>query len=388
MTDRTAPGTAPGSAPRVLFVVHHPLDPNAGVSGATLQLADALRGRGCIVEYFTYDEAFGGGHGGVGRMLAFPWKVAQFLKANASRFDVIDATTGDLWRWLAAGRPSGGAARVVTRSHGLEHWAHNVRVERAKRGEWTLSWKYGIYHGGWRLREVERTLSLSDGVVFLNERNRRWAVASLRIDPARTTVAPNALPPSLLSLPAPAPRLIGAPLEIAVLGAWIPSKGSRVIAAAAHALESRGVDVRWHLLGTHIDKSTIAGEFPIGAARTLRVSPRYDRQALPRLLASAQLFASGSWSEGFNMSLVETMACGLAPVTASVGAADDWVTPSTGVLLNETVTGEERARAIAELAVSADLDAMRIAAQRSVQSLTWERVADDTLAYYRSLTPR
>lgn len=46
------------SAPRVLFVVHHALDPNAGVSGATMQLAAALRARGATTEFFSFDDAF------------------------------------------------------------------------------------------------------------------------------------------------------------------------------------------------------------------------------------------------------------------------------------------------------------------------------------------
>ncbi len=373
--------------PRVLFVVHHPLDANAGVSGATTQLASAMREQGATTSFYSFDDAFGGRPGGVRQMITFPWRVAEFLTRNAGRFDVVDATTGDLWRWLAAGRP-GGAPLVVTRSHGLEQWAHNVRVERAKRGELALSWKYGIYHGGWRLREVERTLRDADGVVFLNQRNRDWAQAALHLEDARLTVLPNALPTAMLGLPAPLPRASDTPLGVAVLGAWIPSKGSRVIATAARLLESRGVPVRWHLLGTHFDRETVARDFPPEAARTLIVTPRYERAALPALLADRHLFASGSWSEGFNMSLVETMACGLAPVTSNVGAADSWVTPETGVLLPEYATGAEMADAIVRLARDASLDAMRAAAQRAVQSLTWDRVAADTLAFYRTLRPR
>lgn len=367
---------------RILFTVHHPLDPNTGVSGATVQLAAALRARGCETEFFSFDDAFRGTGGGVGRMLAFPWKVARHLRRHAAAFDVIDATTGDAWRWLDAGRPGGAKPVVITRSHGLEHWAHRVRLERAARGELGLSWKYGLYHGGWRLREVERSIRAADGTIFLNQRNCAWAVREWRLPPERVAVLPNALPDALLGLPAPAPRRQDTPLEVAVLGAWIPSKGCRVIAAAAHELERRNVTVRWHLLGTHHGAERIAAEFPSAAARLLRVTPRYERAELPGLLASAHCFASGSWSEGFNMSLVETMACGLVPVTADVGAADTWVTPDVGELLPGITTAADLADALERLNTSPDLDMRRQSAQRAVQGLTWSRVADDTLAFY------
>lgn len=378
-------------APRVLFVVHHALDPNAGVSGATMQLAAAMRARGATTEFFTFDDAFdtpaGSSTARVRQMLAFPWHVAKFLSANASRFDVVDASTGDLWRWLSV-RPSGSrtdAPLTVTRAHGLEHWAHKVRVERARRGELTLSWKYRVYHGGWRLREVARTLRASDGAVFLNQRNHDWAHRNLQRDARRTTVIPNALPATLLGLPVPRPRPIGAPLGIAVLGAWTINKGRQVILDAARLLEARAISVQWHLLGTHIGRETLAPLFPTSAAERLVVHPRYDRDALPTLLAEQQLFVSASWSEGFNMSLVETMACGLTPVVSNVGAADTLVTPELGTLLPEYTTGAQMADAVAHMAQSAHLNVMRAAAQQSVQSLTWDRVASDTLDFYASL---
>jgi len=323
-------------------------------------------------------------------MLAFPWHVATFLTANASRFDIVDASTGDLWRWLSV-RPSGSradATLTVTRAHGLEHWAHKVRVERAQRGELTLSWKYRVYHGGWRLREVARTLRASDGAVFLNQRNRDWAHTNLQLDAHRETVIPNALPATLLGRPAPRPHPNGAPLGVAVLGAWTVNKGREVILKAARLLEERAVNVQWHLLGTHVAREALAPLFPPGAAERLVVHPRYDRDALPTLLAEQQLFVSASWSEGFNMSLVETMACGLTPVVSNVGAADTLVTPDLGTLLPEHTTGAQMADAIAHMAQSAHLNVMRAAAQRSVQSLTWDRVASDTLDFYASLRVR
>jgi glycosyltransferase involved in cell wall biosynthesis len=371
---------------RILFVVHHPLDQNSGVAGATTQLAAAMRARGHDVRFFSFDDAFGPGAGGhVGQMLAFPIHVARFLAREASSFDVIDATTGDTWLWLTLGRPHGTRPLVITHSHGLEHVAHESRVRRARQGDLFLSWKYPLYHGGWRLREVRVTLERADGVIFVSTSNKAWAQRHLGLDPARIAAIPNGLPDEFLGRPQPAARRRDEPLEVAVAGAWIPSKGCRTIAAAAHQLEGRGVEVRWRLLGTHFDLARIAPEFPPQAAKSLRVVPRYVRDELTSLLYGAHVYLLASWSEGFSMSLVEAMAFGLVPVSAPVGDAADFVRPATGVLLCEDPGAGDVADAIATLDRAHDLEQLRAAAQRAVQHLAWKDIAERTLEFYRSV---
>ncbi len=371
---------------RILFVVHHPLDPNAGVAGATTQLAAAMRARGCEVQFFSFDDVFGpDASGRVRPMLAFPIHVARFLAREAPNFDVIDATTGDAWLWLTLGRPRGARPVVVTHSHGLEHVAHEARVRRARQGDLSLAWKYPLYHGGWRLREVRVTLQRADGVIFVSSSNRAWALEHLALDPARIAAIPNGLPDEFLHRPPPRPRQVVDPLEVAVAGAWIPSKGCRTVAAAAHQLEERGIEIRWRLLGTHLDLARIAKEFPPQAARTLRVVPRYDRAELPSLLDGAHVYLLASWSEGFNMSLVEAMAFGLVPISAPVGDAADFVRPDTGMLLRENPGADEVAEAIATLDCAQNLEQLRGAAQRAVRHLAWSDIAERTLEFYCSV---
>jgi glycosyltransferase involved in cell wall biosynthesis len=241
---------------------------------------------------------------------------------------------------------------------------------------------YPIYHGGWRLSEVNTTLRRADGTVFVSATDREWAMRTLRLEGSRAVAIPNGLPDAFFNLSPPMPRSPGAPLGIAVVGAWIERKGSRVIAAAARELEARGVKVRWLLLGTHGDAAAIADEFPAAARDPLRVIPKYSRHDLPRLLADSQVYLLPSWSEGFSMSLVEAMACGLAPVATDVGDAREFVGAGTGVLLSETADAREIADAIVMLDRAPHLEALRLAAQHAVKGLRWSAIVDRAIAFY------
>ena len=116
---------------RVLFVVHHVIERNAGAAGATLALHDAMRAQGHEVHTYGFQDAFPDGASRAHRYL-FPWRVAAYLAREGHRFDIVDATTGDAWVWLA--RRTGGP-RIVTRAHGLEHVAYEAQMAQVTLGE-------------------------------------------------------------------------------------------------------------------------------------------------------------------------------------------------------------------------------------------------------------
>jgi hypothetical protein len=179
---------------RVLFAVHHPLDERLGAPSVSLAIGAALTRLGHDVEYHGYDQAypdrkqFSSWH-----QLAYPSKLASFVRRNAGRFDVLDVTTGDAYLWHGLGRPGGGTPALVTRSNGLEHLASRAVREEAKAGRLELSWKYSLYNGGLRLREVRRSLRCADGVLLLTEEERTYATGVLRVDPARIMVVPHGI---------------------------------------------------------------------------------------------------------------------------------------------------------------------------------------------------
>ena len=367
------------------FVAHHRLDGAAGVGGATLALGAALAARGCVVSYFSFDDAFGlAGGGEISRMVRFPWRVASHLSRTATNYDVVDATTGDAWLW-ASRRPRGVRPVLVTRAHGLEQVTTEDLRRRARAGELTLSRKYSLYHGGYRLWEVRRSLVGADAQIFLNEPDRDYAVQRLGVRAATASVLPNGVADRLLDLPRVEPATTTNPVALAFVGSWIPRKGTRAMVAMASELRSRGVAFTLRLLGTGASEADVLSAFAPEVRDRITVTPRYDPAELPALLHGAEVLLHASWTEGFSLALVEGMACGLAPVASRAGGATTVIRDgATGILLLDE-SGRLLADGVARLAGDRrTLGRLRVAAQASMQALRWDSIAARTIVTYRA----
>ncbi len=375
---------------RVLLGIHHPLDPNLGAPGVTLTLGQALTELGCEVSYYGFGEAFPHAVGySAWHSVRFPWELCAWLARNAGRFDVLDITTGDCWPWARLGRPGARPRHaLLTRSHGLEHVVTEQLRADARSGLARLSWKYPLYHGGFRLWEVRQSLLCADHVVLLNPLDRDHACQRLGVPAERISIIPHGLSESFRSRPEPQ-LLAEGPLRIAVVGTWIQRKGREDVVAVARALREQGVDFSLGLLGTGTGEAEVLGAFPSSVRERVRVVPRYPHAQLPGLLRDYEVLLFPSHAEGYGMALIEAMACGLAPVATPVGVAPEVVREGeTGRLLP---IGDVPGFTAALSAFAGDrqrLLEVRRAAQRATQGLSWREAALRTLNVYESVLSR
>jgi glycosyltransferase involved in cell wall biosynthesis len=277
----------------------------------------------------------------------------------------------------------------VTRAHGLEQVTSDDLRRRARAGELTLSRKYPLYHGGYRLWEVRRSLVGADAQIFLNEQDRDYAVQRLGVNATTAAVLPNGVADRLLDQPRVQPRVASSELMLAFIGSWIPRKGTRAITEVASALQSRGIAFSLRLLGTGVPCAEVLASFAPEVRGSIAVTPRYDPCELPTLLEGAEVLLHPSWTEGFSLALVEGMACGLAPVATRAGGATTVICDGlTGVLLSDE-SGSSLTEGVARLAVDrAALGRIRLAAQASMQALRWELIAERTIGLYRQALER
>jgi glycosyltransferase involved in cell wall biosynthesis len=183
---------------------------------------------------------------------------------------------------------------------------------------------------------------------------------------------------------APSPEQVEGPVRLAFIGRWTTYKGTHTLLEAAGELERRGIAFSLSLLGTAGDAESVVASFPESLRARVSVTPAFPNAGLPELLKGAEIFLFPSLSEGSSASLIEAMACGLAPVATSVGAAPEIVDGNNGVLVEP---GDARAMADAVEGIARDrvrLLELRRRAQDRARHYRWAEVADRTLAVYRT----
>jgi glycosyltransferase involved in cell wall biosynthesis len=156
------------------------------------------------------------------------------------------------------------------------------------------------------------------------------------------------------------------PRRLLQVGAIVPAKGQDIAVEALGRLRAQGRNLELSLIGTASDPSYLAQlearACRGGFAAALRVLPRVDREQLGRVYAEhdALVFCSRG-PEGFPLSILEAMACGLPVVTTVTGGHAEVLEDGRNALL---VAAAEPDRLTARLAELCDdvTQARRVAA--------------------------
>lgn len=379
---------------RILLTIHGEHTADAGAPGVTLRLAEAYRRRGHDASVLSFSD-LPDRWPLQAKQLVFPHlvahRVAQRARA-ADGIDVLDASTGDAWLHASLARrrrTSWSAPLIVTRSHGLEHSLDREVRQAARAGGAELSWKYPLYTGGLRLREVGRSLRLADLSLLLNQADHDLAVQRLGVAPERAVIVRNGIPAAFQGLPGPEPIRATAPLRIAVVGAYTERKGIRTAAAALGPLLARHPDWSVSFLGTGCPAEEVHTDYPAAVSRQITVVAHYANTDLPGLLAGHQVHLFPTLSEGGPIALLETMACGLAPVVSAVPGPVEVVRDGVNGLLVPPSDPAAVEQALELLDSQPELlHAVRRSAHADAQRYAWQQIADEQLAVFEELLRR
>jgi glycosyltransferase involved in cell wall biosynthesis len=294
---------------RILLTIHHHLDAEAGAPGATVRLAQEYARAGHEVTVLSFDD-LPARLGERARVMAFPAFVAHRVRTAPRPYDVIDASSGDA-AWLDPSTERLGRTAVVFRSHGLEH----VHYRRLRAGSPAPSVLGRLYHGGYRLAEVARSLRRADLALLLNAGDARYAVDRLHVPADRVHVVPNGVPAAFVD-GEPGPPVVRP--RVVVVGSHLARKGVIYAAFALNILLDRHPELTAAFLGTRCPPEQVYADIDPQLRDRVEVVPYYPNGALPTLVRSGDIHLFPTLAEGFPLALLETMACGLVPVVSDV----------------------------------------------------------------------
>jgi glycosyltransferase involved in cell wall biosynthesis len=370
----------------ILLTIHHHLDPNSGAAGVTLKLGQEYQKAGHQVNYFSFDN-LPSKLPDIIKAIIFPYWVAAHLLAKKQPIDVIDASTGDAWLWAKLFRRFSHNTVLITRSHGLEHSMHLENLKESATGNLNLSWKYPLYHGGLRLWEVKTLIANADLTLMLNSRDRDYACKELKIVPEKLTIVPNGIPEKFINLTwEHTPQSDDLMIGIAQVGSFIARKGIKYSIPALENILRRFDNVKMSFLGTGCPKSEVLSNFSADVRHKITVIPTYHHEALPDLLKTHQIKLFPTLSEGFSLALIETMACGLVPITTSTPGLIEVVQDRQNGILIPPRNSQAIENALEELILNrSQLDRMRRNAYQTAQDYSWMNIAQKNLALYQQV---
>lgn len=372
----------------ILFTIHHNLSRNAGAPGVTLKLAEALRARGHHVHIFSHDDVTV--FRGLTRTMLFPWFVLKHVIAHPE-YDVLDMSSGDGWPICLTKRVFGWRRRqlAATRSHGMEPVVHELFLEGCRSGNVAKSWKYSFYHGGFRLWECTKSFKWTDVAMLLNDTECAFAVSKLNLDESRVVQIDNGIDETFTSIArkalSDAGRQTAVPLNLAFIGRANYWKGISTLVTAATTLFERNRDITLTLFGTGEPVEQTLARFPESTRERITVVPVFDNAALPEMLARCHILTFPSIYEGFPLSPLEAMACGLVPVVSDIGGLRAYVrNGDNGVIVPP---GEPAALSEAVQALLDDPARWAVLQRRARETALeygWARVADRFELLYKS----
>jgi glycosyltransferase involved in cell wall biosynthesis len=366
----------------ILMSCHYIGNVNAGAMGVTWRLVQEYERLGHTAKYFSLDSMLDWLHP-LAKVVIFPEYVATraWKEERSRRLDVVDASTGDGWVWSLLRR---GADRPVTiaRCHGLEHIEHEEYLKEAQLGNLELSWKYWLYRGSIRLWEAAQSMRSADLALFLNQRDRVYAIERLGVQPDRAHIAANGISQSFLNRPLD-PLPADGTLRIAQVGTYIIRKGVHYGSPALNEILLCYPQVSVTFLGTECAEEKVYADFSPEVRDRVLVIPRYPNDALPELLRGHHIKLFPTISEGFGIALIEAMACGLVPITTNTPGPLEIVREDHDALVVPCRDSEALVQAMERLIGDRPfLEQLRRNAYETAQRYSWSRIAQDNLTYY------
>lgn len=356
---------------KILMAASCSSDPNLGVPGVMHSLANEYRNLGHEVRFLFRETP-----GRVGEML-FGMRLAS--STDVAWADLVDSHAVEAWPLCAKRvRPV-----VVARSHGLELVVHRRLRAAARRGEAKISPIYWTYRGSLRLWSERWAIRHSDASFLLNRSDHDLCISEFSASPARLHLLPNGFP----SVFAEGRLEVGPGNDgVAFVGSWLARKGNDTAVSVVERLLAHRPGTRILFAGVGVPVEVVREAFPASVRDRIEILSRFRREELPAILAGYGILLFPSRSEGYPLSLVESMACGVAPVGSRIPGVEDVILDGeNGFLVPAEEPSAFAARILELLEDPERLASVRTRARSSVRHTSWDLLAKRQMGIYEAL---
>jgi len=376
---------------RILGIVNLPWDPRLGAARVWFELSEQWKKAGHEIDKFCLSDAFPKPTRSralsAWRQAVFPYRAARFVRSHAAKYDVIDCLIGTLpfpkkslhFQGLLVGRSIGlYLAYDEFIRFSRRRWPDQPRGKFLSRLFYTFT--------SWLLRRhADCAVTRCDLLNVPNEEERRSLEQCST--PAEIVVLPYGLNETeragLAGAARPASERL-ARKEICFLGMWGMRKGSRDWPEIVRGIFNSVPSARFAFLGTMTDEQTVLDDLRFSSNESIRCLTSYDPKELPQLVAGCAVGLFPSYIEGFGLSVLEQLACGIPTIAYDVPGPRHILNASVAELL--VPVGNVKAmidRAMEILRMNEnDYSALSVKCRQTAEQFRWEEIAADTIRKY------
>lgn len=309
--------------------------------------------------------------------LLFARSLSRQIRREPSKYDVVNlhAPWGCVYGiWRRMFRTPGEPPYVMTMQGSEERYVQAMRLESRKGRAWNFGWKNRLWHRVYHQTMYDYSIRTADYGAVANR--EAWICAELKYNrqPGLIWYVPNGVEERfLISREFPEKK----ECNLLFVGTWLDRKGVYYLADAFGLAAKRNLEIRLTVAGCSIPAEQVKKMFATEARDRVRVIPFVNREGIPAVYASHDIFVFPSLVEGMPLTLLEAMATGMPVVTTNTCGMADVVEDEVNGLLVPAADTERLAGGIERLCQSPDLrKRLGLAGQETMRRYTWERVTE------------
>jgi glycosyltransferase involved in cell wall biosynthesis len=297
------------------------------------------------------------------------------LKADI--FHIIDHTNGHVAYWLKkSGKP------VIITCHDLVQYVYpEILKNQSRFPAFSLAtWEYSV-----------KGITVADHTIAVSTNTAQDITNYLNINPKKITVVPNGVESEFRQL---SPEIakkwreqyINSSEEICILnvGSTHQRKNIITVLKVVKAIADQGMPVRLWKIGDDftLEQKQFIRDRTLDKYITFLGKP--DREALIRFYNAADVLLAPSLYEGFGLTILEAMACGLPVIASNVSSLPE-VAGDSAILVNPTdikAIMQAICRLQEDLVYCQDLINKGL---KTVKTFTWQKTVEHTAKVYEQV---